>query len=381
VIDVLHVIPSLDVGGAERLLTAVASGTDADRFRHRVLCLRHGGVLAPGLAARGVKVEALELRRPGSAPGALLSLLRKVRSPRPTLVHTWMVHSNLLGGVAARVARLPVLWSLHHSDLDPESTPWATMAVEKVNGSLARLVPDLVVTTSAAAVPLHARAGYPSSRLVPVPNGVDVPEEVPTARQRAHWRRELGLPVAAPLIGHVARWHPQKDHRTSLLAFRMVLGVLPEARLVLVGRGMEPENPEVTGLLQWSGVGDRVHLLGERPDAAEAVTAFDVCVSASAYGETSTLALSEAMVRAVPVVTTHVGDAGELAQAGALVVRPRDASALGAALLDVLTQPADERRRRGEACRTWASANRSSRVMIVQYERIYQRLSAGAAPR
>lgn len=76
-----------------------------------------------------------------------------------------------------------------------------------------------------------------------IPNGIDTDLFQPLAPDaRAAVRAELGVSPDAPLIGLIARFHPQKDHATFLQAAALAARTHPELRVLLVGRDTGPEN-------------------------------------------------------------------------------------------------------------------------------------------
>src|SRR5215211_5897530 len=106
-IDVLHVITTLDVGGAQMSLLKLLRHTDRERFTSRVVSLTEAGPVASMIEDAGVPVHALGMRGGRPDPRAVARLGRLVRGRRPDVMQTWMYHADLLGGLAARAFRGP----------------------------------------------------------------------------------------------------------------------------------------------------------------------------------------------------------------------------------------------------------------------------------
>jgi 2-deoxystreptamine N-acetyl-D-glucosaminyltransferase/2-deoxystreptamine glucosyltransferase len=115
---------------------------------------------------------------------------------------------------------------------------------------------------------------------------------------------------------------------------------LPEDVDVLVF-GDGPERPRLEAQRARLRTGARVHLAGERPDAAECVAAADVCVVPSRWEEAFCLAAAEPLARARPLVATNVGAIPELVRDGVngLLVPPSDPPALAGAIRRLLESP------------------------------------------
>lgn len=353
----------------------MVAATDPTQFRHLVVSLKPSGEIGDELERCGIPVVSLGMTSLTQTPGALQSLVATLSEIHPAIVHTWMVHANLLGGLAARAAHAPnVIWSLHHSDLRLGGIKTTTIALERLNARLARWLPTRVVSTSASAVPLHMRAGYPPSKLLVLRNGV--PIETAPAGSGPRLRAALGLTDDDLLVGRIARFDPQKDYATFIRAAGLVATHEPRVRFVMVGAGVTSGNTALRRWLDRAGIADRTQLLGLRSDTAELNAAFDVAVSSSAFGETSPLVLSEALSQSTPVVSTDVGDSAAIVGPGGIVVPPEDPRALGDALLELLQMPAAERAALGDAGRRHVVAQFSVESMARAYERLYREVAA-----
>jgi glycosyltransferase involved in cell wall biosynthesis len=192
------------------------------------------------------------------------------------------------------------------------------------------------------------------------------------AKQRAALLRELNLDEDAKLIGLVARLQPVKGHRYFIEAAGRIADFDPKAHFLLVGDGaLRREIEEQSARL---GVGDRVHLLGDRNDAALIAAGFDVAVSAS-LSEGLPNAVMEAMAAGAPVVATAVGGTAELVIDGAtgFLAPPADADALARRILDALRNP--EWSARMAAQGRWRVLSQfSMRRMVESVERLYDEL-------
>ena len=167
--------------------------------------------------------------------------------------------------------------------------------------------------------------GYDSSRFEIIPNGFDLGQYKPDAAARAEVRKELSIEPDAPLIGMVARFDPQKDHRSFVAAAGALHARRPDVRFVLVGKDCDAQN---AGLGRWiaeqPGLGNVMRLLGRRGDVARLTAAFDLATSTSAYGEAFPNVLGEAMACAVPCVATDVGESAHIiGDTGRIVERDR----------------------------------------------------------
>ena len=331
-IKVLHVIVDLDVGGAEIMLSKLAREIHPQQFESQVISLTTEGALADEFQTAGIPIHALNLGKRMGDLRMVFQLVRWIREIRPDIVHTWMYHADLLGGLAAKMAgSFPILWSIRHSDFAANSKR-STRAVRRILGWISPWVPTKIVSNSHQAAAVHVDKGYPGQKMVVIPNGFDLEIWRADSVARDSVRSELGLAPEDFLIGLVARYHPQKDHRTFIQAAALMAAKFPNVHFVLCGLNIDHENQELIELIEALNLKDCIHLLGRRRDIPRLTASFDLATSSSAYGEAFPTTLGEAMACEVPCVATDVGDAAQILGDLGIVVPTRDAAAFGGCL-------------------------------------------------
>ena len=217
--NVCHVITGLNTGGAEVMLQKLVAATAGNGITHTVVSLIDRGPIGDALAARGIRVEALGMRRGVPDVRGLVALRALIGQCRPQVVQTWMYHANLLGGAAARLAGVrAVVWNIRAARLERSSEKRSTIWIARQSGKVARYLCCRIVTNSEDARHVHEQMGYPSRLFAVIPNGFDLATFRPDANARREVRAELGLVPEAPLIGMVSRFHPGKEHRTFVEA-------------------------------------------------------------------------------------------------------------------------------------------------------------------
>lgn len=366
---IAFVITGLDVGGAEISLLNILQHLDRQRFEPFVVSLDAVGPIGARLEAAGVRVEALHMRRrPLAAMRSLIALLRR---ERPALVQTWMYHADLLGGIAARIAGIrKVVWGIRNSTLD-RSSGRATRAVVQACARLSRKVPAVVVSCSAAARDVHRALGYRTADFRVIPNGFDLSALRPDAPSRADVRRELGLDPQSPMVLHLGRFHPQKNHLGLMAMTGLVHQARPDVHFVLAGKDVLPANPALADALAVAGTSRVVHLLGVRDDVPRLLAAADLMVLSSSFGEAFPRVLGEALACGVPCVATDVGDSRFIVGDCGRIVAPGDPHALAEAVLQMLSLDQAAREQMSRCARERAVANFDIRAVTRGYERLY----------
>lgn len=375
---VLYIITGLSTGGAETMLLKLLERIDRRRYVPMVVSLTTLGEIGPRIAALGIPVQALGMAPAFPSPIRLLRLIRLIRRIRPDIIHTWMYHADLLGGLAARLAGVKaVAWCIRNSNLDRDKTSFTTRAVVGACAPLSKWLPSKILTCSENARDVHVACGYAAKKMVLVPNGFDLTRFKPDEQARKKIRAELGLDEATPLVGLIGRFDPQKNHAGFIEAAGLLHRQMPQVHFVLAGKGVDQDNPALKLTMNSAGVAANIHLLGLRSDIPALMAALDVLASSS-YGEAFPNVLGEAMACGVPCVVTDVGDSAFIIGDTGIVVASGDMVGLAAGLEDLLALLPQERAALGERARARVAEYFEIGAVVRRYEDFYEGLLANA---
>jgi glycosyltransferase involved in cell wall biosynthesis len=358
--------------GAETQLAHLAIGLS--RAGHRVTLLGIGTIvrdLGP-LRDAGVEVVALGATRPPAKLRRLPGMVRMARAA--DVVHCTGWDASLWGRLAAALARRPALVTEH--------TPGRDMQVTEKGTSRGRLIAlhnrlldrftYATIAVGAWQADLLRDEGVRAESIVHIPNAVPV-AELRERAARGPARETLGVPEAAPLLVHVARFSAQKGQGTTLRAAASLRRRFGDVHVAFVGEG--GEEAKVRAEAAAIGAGEWAHFLGRRDDVPGLLAAADLSVLPS-MGEGLPMSQIEALAVGTPVVATDVGDIRWLLEmsGGGICVLPGDEDAFRAACADLLEHP--ERRRRLAAAALAAAPGFDAPLMVSRYERL---LTAAAA--
>lgn len=376
-IKIIHIIAGLQADGAETVLHTITSRMDPRRFQNEVISLTDRGAIAERLEAAGVPVRTLQMRPGLPNPARILHLSRLLKRSKPNIVQTWMYHADLLGSLAARLAGSPpVIWGIHHSNLEPgqnkRTTIMTARACAKISGSL----PSKIICCSEASRIAHINFGYAANKMEVIPNGFDLKRFHPDPEARTSLRRELGLSNQTLLIGMAARFHIQKGHSNFVAAAKHLHSSMPTVHFVLSGKGVDQANPELTAWIKSGGeeLARRFHLLGPRHDMQRIYAALDVATSAS-ISEAFPMAVGEAMACGTPVVVTDVGDSALIVGDTGRSVPHGNPERLSQAWKDLLDTPPEVRQALGKAARTRVEENFAIGTIVERYQQVYQQIA------
>jgi glycosyltransferase involved in cell wall biosynthesis len=314
---VLHVQKVSGISGSEGHLLSLLPLLRERGWDARMLVLHQGEAGAAEfcdrLRADGVPIEAQRMRF-DLAPFVPLRLFR---GPRPTIVHTHLIHADLLALPAAAARRVPIRVTTKHGFNEFREN----RIVAAADRAAARFAHRQIAISRGLATYLSETQGYPVDTFAVVHYGIDAGSAPPP-------------PPAPTRLFAVGRLIPIKGFDLLLRAFAIARRELPDLTLELAGAG--PLDQELRAMAP-----DGVTFLGR-------VSPIDPCYERNAIvvvpsrGEGFGLVALEAAARARPAIVADVGGLPEIVEHGrtGVVVPPGDVDALAAAIVQLVLDPA-----------------------------------------
>lgn len=279
----------------------------------------------------GIPVVAFGFRRVDWTFG-LVRLISFFRRERIQIVNTHSSRDGWLGGVAARLAKVPFIVRSRHIEVEYHSPFLARMAFE--------YLPDYVLTTSQKIVDRLVREqGINRARIECLPTGVDMARF--STRAAGRIQRELGLPEKTSLIGMISVLRSWKGHSDFIAAAKLVLDQSSAAGTHFIIAGEGPGRGDIEKKIAAVGLTDRIHLLGFRADVPEVLASLTALVLPSTAHEGVPQIILQAQAMGRPVIGTQVGGIPEVIREGdtGWLVPPKNPAALAVAIARVLQNP------------------------------------------
>jgi glycosyltransferase involved in cell wall biosynthesis len=381
------------MGGGEIALLQFVTRLDRQRFDPLVILFSEGP-LGEKLVAAGVRCELFPLNasitdvRKGSVGVSLLlkipqlfmgvafifRLARLIRREKISLVHTNSLKSDILGGIAGRLAFAKVIWHVRDR-IDADYLPKTAVTLFRL---LARIIPTHVVANSDATL---ATLRLPTKkREFTIYSGIIAStrqaETVHDGIASEGGSNGPAVNVDTPLIGLVGRISPWKGQHIFIEAAAQVLAKFPRARFQIVGSAMFGEDgyeKEIRELVQKLGVERSVEFTGFRADVREMISKMSILVHASTTGEPFGQVIVEGMAAGRPVVATNGGGVPEIVVDGitGILVPMADAAAMAAAIVKLLENPLlmDEM---GKAGQLRAASDFSIEQTVMKIQAVYR---------
>jgi glycosyltransferase involved in cell wall biosynthesis len=328
---ILHLISTLDTGGAEIFLFRLVSGMDKTKFKNIVVSMTNIGPVGKSMAGNGVYIHALGMKKGLPDPGGMIELFKLIRHYKIDIIQCWMYHANLLG-IFFKLAfpNIRILWNIRCSNMKFGAYGTVYDFTIKAGAILSRFS-DCIIVNSFAGKKFHKDMGYQNKNWVVLHNGIDCDKNRVWKTKNSVSLKELGLPENAIVVTSVARYDPMKDHKTFFKAAEILLKKNSKVHFIFAGRGMDRNNTPLKEQMGAVGQKENIHLLGERNDINGIYSISDLACSSSSYGEGFSNAIAEAMAASVPCVVTDAGDSAYIVGATGIVVPVNDPLALSRA--------------------------------------------------
>jgi glycosyltransferase involved in cell wall biosynthesis len=350
--------------GAETQVKDLACEHARRGARVMVVSLRDPEAFVPELTDAGVQVVSLGMSRGVADPRGLVRLGRAVHGFRPDVVHSHMVHANLLSRVTRLFCRMPVLVCTAHN-VD-EGGRWR----ERLYRLTDRLA-DVTTNVSKAGVERYIRVGAaPAGRIRWIPNGVDVGrfERGPATRDAVRTALHVADAFVFLAVGRLER---AKGFDLLLEALSLVCTQNENMVVLIAGDGSQRAmlDAQVSGLGLDGGI---VRFLGVRNDVPDLMAAADALVLPSRW-EGLPMVLLEAASACLPVVATNVGGNSEVVvdQVTGLLVPPDDEEALSGGIVRMTGLSSEERHEMGMRARRLVQERYSLNAVVDTWLDLY----------
>ena len=363
--NVVHLTDSPFFGGPERQMLGLAVNLPKS-ITTTILCFRDNGSGAPFVHRLGeAKIDARMLTAANPHFVAMVAdVVGELKAKRANVLVTHGYKADILGFVAARIARVPILavsrgWTGHTRKV-------------RLNEALDRLflrhVDGVVCVSDGQAVKIR-RAGIPGKRVHVIRNAIDTTR---FAAKDPASRATLQAMFPAPrdvIVAGVGRLSPEKGFDVLIEAARLTTARLPGAGFVLLGDG--PERQLLEERVRAAGLQGSVAFAGFRSDVDRLLPGADI-LAQSSHTEGLPNVVLEACAAGIPVVATAVGGTGEVIRDGVngFLVEPGNPVALADRLLELMVSP-DLRQSMGESGRQVVRCEFSFADQCAKYERLF----------
>ena len=306
---------------------------------------------------------------------AFLDIWRIIKKISPEIVHTHSSKAGLLGRLAAKLARIPIVVHTPHGHVffgyfGPLKT--------KIFIILERLVSR--ITHRIIALTNKEKEDYIKFRIANedkfdvIYSGIELDKFKELSEdKKQNFVKELGIPEKSLIIGTVGRLVPVKGHEFLIKAAKYIISKYPEAFFVFTGDG--PLEHNLKRQARELGINNNIIFLGWRSDAAKIISVYDI-FSLPSLNEGMGRVLAEAMSLGKPIVASNVGGIPDLVTHGknGFLVPARNPEKL-AKYIQILIEDKEKKEKMGQAGKEMAKIF-SKEKMVENIANLYEKLLA-----
>ena len=357
-IKVLHVIATLDNGGAERQLIELLKKNK----NHGVILLKDAGIYKSTLDKLNIKYWELAVKSKFLIFFKIRIFAKVIKEFKPNIIQAWMYNACFFSIICRviRIYNVPLIWSIRCSDMTTKYYP-ATLKFLIAGCRLLSKKVDKIIYNSFSGMVHHTNLGFSSKNTVVIFNGVDSKKFRRSTNLRKSLRDEFQYKTNDIVIIFAARVDPMKNHQGFLNSFKVAKdNGLNNLKLVLVGKDTERLD------LPYDCIS-----LGMRLDIEKYYNIADVIILPSLFGEGFSNVLVEGMLTNLVPVASHVGDSKKIISDTGFIVKELNDTGLLKVLVKISKSKKAMINKLGKKARLRASKMFTPKIMIESYNNIY----------
>ena len=323
---VVHLIPSLEVGGMERLVSDLAIARTSGKTS--ILCLNKLGALGEQIET-DVSIDVLNI--PQNLVLATLKVYKALRKLKPDIIHCHNLQAHFFGSICAiLMPKTQVVLTKHGQHIPSTGFTSVLNKLTLQNSKIIGVSADIT----------HAMQKWITKNSHPIEyiaNGISlVPYQNQKLKEEA--KKALGIEQNSFCIGIVARLSEPKDHLLLIDAIAFLSQTYPNIKLVIAGDG--PLRKKIEAYIADNQYQHLITMLGERKDIANILNALDI-FSLTSSSEGIPMTILEAMAASLPVIATDVGGIPQVVidEETGFLVENKDKNGLVKAIKQLFEQP------------------------------------------
>jgi glycosyltransferase involved in cell wall biosynthesis len=304
---ILYIITNLSTGGAEiQLLSLIKELCENNDIA--VISLLSKGEMGSKIEDLGIPLYVLELNNFTNFPKSINNFRKILHYFKPDVIHTWMYHSNLIGGIIPYFFGFKnIIWSIHHNSFTFKHNRFTTVILIRFSAILSYFIPQKIVCVSNEVMIKHQKILYNPKRLCYIPNGIN-PNIFFQSKKNSFLYNRFDINSNTKLIGFISRFDPIKNHQFFFNAIKIIkTRNYFNLKIVLCGKNIDNNNDELLRLIHHYKLQDDVVLLGLFTNMQLLYSSLDLIVCTS-YSESFSIVLAEAISCGRLCVSTVSGD-------------------------------------------------------------------------
>ena len=300
-IKIIHIITTLGLGGAERVLFNILKRSNNKYFEHQIICLNSGGYVTNEIKKLKIKIYFLYLNK-NFFKGIIncFLFLNKFNNKDNIIIQTWLPHSDLIGGLISKICGYKkIIWNIRISNFSNNSFKFRTLIVILINSILSYFIPKKIISCSVAGINAHQRFGYKKKIFCLIHNGFD---KIKIRNRSSKFSKDF-------TIGMFSRYHKVKNHEYLFRALSILQKKNLKFKLLLLGPNINLKNKELILKLRKNNILKNTIFINKKKifNVNKYFSYIDLYILCSKTEGFPNI-LGEAIINGVKALSTDVGD-------------------------------------------------------------------------
>ena len=374
-LDILFICNSLNLGGAEKIMYEVVKSNKP--YKREIICLTNGPYYGDLLANEGIKITYFNLKKNLYDVIKLFKIYLYIISKKPYLIHSFLYHSDVIASIFGKLAFTnKILWSVHHDFIASDNSVLRNIQV-KFLSIISNFLTDKIIFCSKESLNNHVQLGYSKRKSVIINNGICTKKFYPRKKNYYKIRDLLNIKKEIFLIGHIARFHPDKVHKVLLNALKLLKKKNKDFKCLMIGTNVNKKNNLLKKQIEKSNLGENIILYGETRFPQYLINSFDINVISS-LSESSSLVLLETMASGIPSLATNVGELSLTIGESGWIVKKKSSKDLAEKLIFIINNQS-KLNEKSSLARELILKKYSLDKMLKEYNLTYKLLFKGAS--
>tara|TARA_B100000242_G_C43055078_1_gene493606 strand:+ start:7371 stop:8519 length:1149 start_codon:yes stop_codon:yes gene_type:complete len=283
-IRIVHIITTLERGGAQRILSEVIKNKKHNReYRHIVISLTSEKGFSKEIENYAERIYYLNGKNIISFPALIFQAFLLIRSLKPDLIQSWLYHADFTASFLGLFFKnIPILWTVHHASYSLKYESFHSKLIVYLLSKLSYYLPIKIIYCSKYSFDIHNKLGYSKSKSKIVMNGIDMNKFRPNKELGESFRASLNIKEKEFLIGFIGRYDPNKGINCFLKTAKQIKNTNNKnIKFLLCGNRMNKNNKDLVSEIKNLNLIKDVILLGEKRNMESIYNAIDLLICTS----------------------------------------------------------------------------------------------------
>ncbi len=281
-IKILHIITTLERGGAQKILFDVISRNKSKQYKHFVISLTEEKNLSKELEKHVVKIFHLNGKGILFFPILILKTLFLVKKIKPFYIQSWLYHADFIASVIGFIVNeIPIIWTIHHASYSLKYDSFHSKLIVNILSKFSKYIPKYIIYCSELSYVIHKKLGFKEKNPIVIHNGIDFQKFCQNKSLGISYRKNYSIKKNDFLIGIVGRYDPNKGIDCFLKAIKETKKTISQVKFIMCGTEMDNKNKELIEKLKSYNLMRDSILIGEQENMPAIYNMIDLLICSS----------------------------------------------------------------------------------------------------